>query len=131
MQVVNCMKGYLQTKLELLCMKQFCLDQVIKDIVLCNRKADDIETWYKALSIRVLPSSNDAPGLTLTYFTARSNLVPYAFVWEKVKTMDFSETMVIYDIKVGRSGQPYESFMSTKGQGHSLTLVQITQIQYL
>ena len=24
--------------------------------------------------------SNDDPGLTLTYFTARSNLVPYAFV---------------------------------------------------
>ena len=36
--------------------------------------------------------SNDAPGLTLTYFTARSNLVP--FVWEKGKTMDFSETTV-------------------------------------
>ena len=32
--------------------------------------------------------SND-PGLTLTYFTARSNLVPYAFVWEKDKTMEF------------------------------------------
>ena len=27
--------------------------------------------------------SNDVPGLTLTYFTARSNLVPYAFIWEK------------------------------------------------
>ena len=27
--------------------------------------------------------SNDDPGFTLTYFTARSNLVPYAFVWEK------------------------------------------------
>ena len=27
--------------------------------------------------------SNDDPGLTMTYFTARSNLVPYAFVWEK------------------------------------------------
>ena len=31
--------------------------------------------------------SNNDPGLT--YFTARSNLVPYAFVWEKGKTMDF------------------------------------------
>ena len=49
--------------------------------------------------------SNDAPGLTLTYFTARSNLVPYAFVWEKVKTIDFSETIVIYDIKVDRYSQ--------------------------
>ena len=37
--------------------------------------------------------SNDEPGLTLTYFTARSNLVPYAFVWEKDKRMDFSELL--------------------------------------
>ena len=49
--------------------------------------------------------SNDAPGLTLIYFTARSNLVPYAFVWEKFKTIDFSETIVVYDIKVGRCSQ--------------------------
>ena len=34
-------------------------------------------------------SSNDDPGLTLTYFTTRSNWVPYVFVWEKGKTMDF------------------------------------------
>ena len=45
--------------------------------------------------------SSEAPGLTLTYFTARSNLVRYAFVWERVKTMGFSETVVVYDIKVG------------------------------
>ena len=31
-----------------------------------------------------------------------SNLVPYSFVWEKVKTMDFSETIVVYDVEVGR-----------------------------
>ena len=47
--------------------------------------------------------SNDDPGLTLTYFTAMSNLVPYAFVWgKKGKTMAFSETIVVYDVKVGR-----------------------------
>ena len=46
--------------------------------------------------------SNDDPGLTLTYFTARSNLIPYAFVWEKGKTRDFLETVVVYDVKVGR-----------------------------
>ena len=45
--------------------------------------------------------SNDDPGLTLN-FTGRSNLVPNAFLWEKGKTMDFSETIVVYDIKVGR-----------------------------
>ena len=46
--------------------------------------------------------SNDDPGLTLTYFMARSNLLPYAFVWEKGKTMDISETIVVCDVKVGR-----------------------------
>ena len=39
-------------------------------------------------------------GLTLTYFTARSNLVSSACVWEKGKTMDFSETIVVYDLKL-------------------------------
>ena len=46
--------------------------------------------------------SNDDPGLTLTYFTTRSKLVPYAFVWEKGKPMDISETNLVYDVKVGR-----------------------------
>ena len=41
--------------------------------------------------------SNDDPGLTLSYFTARSNLVPYAFVWEKGNIMDFSESIVVYE----------------------------------
>ena len=45
--------------------------------------------------------------------------------------MDFSETIVVYDIQVGRCRQLNESFMSTEGQGYSLTLVQITQIQYI
>ena len=36
-------------------------------------------------------------------------MVPYAFVWEKGKTMDILETIVVHDVK---------------GQGHSLTLVQ-------
>ena len=49
--------------------------------------------------------SNDDPGLTLTYFTAKSNFIPYAFVWEKGKIMDFSETIVVYNIKVDRFSQ--------------------------
>ena len=44
--------------------------------------------------------SNDDSGLNLTYFTARSNLIPYAFVWEKGATMDFSETIVVCDLKL-------------------------------
>ena len=46
--------------------------------------------------------SNDDSGLTLALFMARSNLVPYAFVFEEGKTIDFSKTIVVYDIKVGR-----------------------------
>ena len=47
--------------------------------------ADDLETWYGVLKYYHV-CSNDNHGLTLTYFMARSNLVPYAFVWEKGKT---------------------------------------------
>ena len=45
--------------------------------------------------------------MTLTYFTARSNLVK-AFLWEKVKTVDFSETIAACDLKVGRCRQLIE-----------------------
>ena len=46
--------------------------------------------------------------------------------------MDFSETIVVYDIKVGRCSQlnEYMKLMSTEGHGYSLTVVQISQIQY-
>ena len=56
----------------------------------------------------IIICSNDDPGVTLTYFTARSNLVTYAFLWEKVKTVDFSETIAACDLKNGRCRQPIE-----------------------
>ena len=70
--------------------------------------------------------SNDDLGLTLTFFTARSNLVPYVFLWEKGKTMDFSEPSIVYDIKVGRCSQineymnlyEYQRSRSFLVQGH-------------
>ena len=37
--------------------------------------------------------SNDDPALTLTYFTPRSNLAPYAFVWEKGKQWIFQKLL--------------------------------------
>ena len=59
-------------------------------------KADDLETWYAASGVLdyYQDYSNDDPGLTLIYFMARSNLVPYAFVCDKGETMDFSEIFV-------------------------------------
>ena len=32
----------------------------------------------------IIVCSNDDPRLTLTYFTARSNLVSYAYIWGKL-----------------------------------------------
>ena len=57
--------------------------------------------------------SNDDPELTLTYFMARSNLVPYAFVWEKGKTKDFSETIVVYDLKLATDDRSDKEFLFT------------------
>ena len=65
--------------------------KTVKVLLLRNQKADDFVTWNAASGAQVLPSLfKDDPGLTMTYFTARSNLVPYAFVWEKkVKQLIF------------------------------------------
>ena len=60
-----------------------------------------------------LVCSNDDPRLTLTYFTARSILVSYAFVWEKGKTIDFSESIVVYDLKLATDDQSDKKFLLT------------------
>ena len=38
----------------------------------------------------IIVYSNDDPRLILTYFTARSNLVPYAFIWGKTVWKSFN-----------------------------------------
>ena len=46
--------------------------KTLNNLLLLNRKADDLEIWYAASGARVLPNcSNYDPGLTMTYFTAR------------------------------------------------------------
>ena len=57
--------------------------------------------------------SNDDPGLTLTYFTARPNLVPYAFVQEKGETMNFSEIIVVCDLKLATDDLSDKTFLLT------------------
>ena len=74
--------------------------KTLKNLLLWNQKVTlNLGMHHRVLEYYQVCSSDD-PGLTLTYFTARSNLVPYAFVWEKGKTMDFSETIVFYDLKL-------------------------------
>ena len=53
-----------------------------KNLLLQNRRADFHETWYVASRTPAHHSLyiNDDPGVTLTYFTARSNLETKAFL---------------------------------------------------
>ena len=52
-----------------------------KNLILWNQKTDDLEVGMQHWVLEYYQlCSNDDPGMTLTYFTARSNLVPYAFV---------------------------------------------------
>ena len=45
----------------------------LRNLLLRNQKADDLETWYAESGARVYQvCSNDDPGLTLSYFTAMS-----------------------------------------------------------
>ena len=41
--------------------------------------------------------------------------------------MDFSETVIVYDVRVGRFSQlnKYTKLYEYQGQGHSFTLVQV------
>ena len=77
--------------------------KTLKSLLLRNQKANDFETWYAASGTWVIPNLFKWwSWVDLDLFYARSNLVPYAFVWQKGKTMDFSETIVVYDVKVCR-----------------------------
>ena len=40
-------------------------------------------------------------------------MVPYAFVCEKGKTMDFSETIVVYDLKLATDDRSDKKFLLT------------------
>ena len=71
---------------------------------LCMRH--QVLEYYKA-------HSNNDPRLTLSYFTARSNLVPYVLVWEKGKTIYFSETIVVYDLKLATDDRSDKKFLLT------------------
>ena len=49
----------------------------------------------------IIVCSNDNHGLTLTYFTARSNFAAKAFIWENVTVKDSLEIIEACDLKVG------------------------------
>ena len=80
--------------------------KTFRNILLQNLKSYDLELGMQHRGIKLYKVCiNGGPGLTLTYFTARSNLETWSFLWEKVQTVDFSETIVACDLKVGRCRQ--------------------------
>ena len=69
--------------------------------LLQNRMADVIETLYTASGTQIPPNLfNDVPRLTFDLFMQRSNVVPYAFVWENALIVDFSETVAVVQLVV-------------------------------
>ena len=90
------------------------LVKTLKSLHLQNQKDNDLETWYATSGARVLPNLFKWwPWVGLDLFYGKSNLVPYAFVWEKGKTMDFSETIVVYDLKLATDDQRDKKFLLT------------------
>ena len=70
-----------------------------------NRKANELESWYAALGTEVLPSLfNNDPGMAMSYQGQIWSVV--LLYGTKVKQcLFFSETTIVYDIKIGRCSQ--------------------------
>ena len=57
-----------------------------------SRTKRPLNLWLGSIgdSGPIIVCSNDDPRLTLTYITARSNLVPYAYIWGKTVRKSFN-----------------------------------------
>ena len=82
------------------------METIFKNLLLWNRKADDLETWYAEMSTRVLSCLfKCCPWVALALFDGKVKFGPLCFCMGKSLTMDFSESIVVYDIKIGRCNQ--------------------------
>ena len=88
--------------------------KTLKNLILWNQKDKDIETWYAALSARVLPSLFKWwPWVDLDLFYGKVKFGPLCFCMGKGKTMDFSETIVVYDLKLTTNVRSDKKFLLT------------------
>ena len=77
-----------------------------KGHLLWNQNVDDLESWYAALGTQVLPSLFKWwPWDDLDLFHGNVKFGPFFCMEKKVKQWIFSETIVVYDIKIGRCSQ--------------------------
>ena len=68
-----------------------------KNLLSRNRWADFDEFWHEASEIQAHHiCSKDKPGLTLTYFTARSNFATYAFIWNEDSDGFFGKYCILW-----------------------------------
>ena len=91
-----------------------------KNLFLRNQKADDLKTWHASLGARVLPSLLKWwPWVDLDLFYDTVKFSPICFymgkksIWEKGKTMGFSETIVVYDLKLATEDRNDKKFLLT------------------
>ena len=88
--------------------------KTLKNRLLRNQKADDLESWYASSGARVLPNLLKWwPWIDLDLFYGKIKFGPYAFIWEKGKTMDFSDTIVVYDLKLATDDRSDKKFLLT------------------
>ena len=82
--------------------------------LLRNQKVNDLESGYASPGAWVLPSLLKWwPWVDPDIFYGKVKLVPYAFVWEKGKIVDFSETIVVYDLKLATDDRSDKKFLLT------------------
>ena len=78
-----------------------CTVKNLKNLLLWNQKADDLESWYAWSGVRVLPTLLKWwPWVDLDLFYRKVKIDP---LWENGKTIDFSETIVIYGSETSNS----------------------------
>ena len=86
----------------------------LKKSFLRNQKIDDLETWYATSGARVLPSLFKWwTWVDCHLFYGKAKCGSYAFVLEKGNTMDFLETIVVYDLKQATDDRSDKTFLLT------------------
>ena len=83
----------------------------LKTLLLRNQMANDLANWYVASGAWVLPSLFKwLPWVDLDLFYGK---VEFDFVWEKGKAIIFSETIVVYDLKLATDDRSDKKFLLT------------------
>ena len=93
-----------------------------ENLLFQNRMSYDLETWHVASGTQALQGLYKWwPWVDLDLFYGKVKFGNLGFLWEKVKTVDFSETIAASDLNGSRSRHLIRRYVSIEGQGHFLT----------